>query len=548
MSPGGKRQLDARGRAGEAAESWLRAGRRALTLGCWALLVIAAPGAAENDDPQEPGQLPGSEDLLLKTYVTGLITGNSADGVIAEVERWLEERPEIRFIVFELDTPGGEIEASQKLANFIFNDLKQVTTIAFVPPGRYAFSGGTLIALAARELIMGPNTQIGAAAPVVLEGDVPKEVGEKIQAPVRAFFRTYAQDRGYPTILTDAMVSKEHDDILEVRFRDPEETLFLYRDDYENLNPEDRLRRVGDPKVILRKGQLLTINEKEALEYGFTEHIANDITEIREAMKLPIADENVIDARMGRLKSRFPPGQAIVDFLNKPVPRFILLLCGCLGLLIELKSFGVMVPGLVGLTCFVVFFVTSMLPVTGTVEGSASLAEVLLFVLGVGLLAVEVFLLPGMAVFAITGTALCAVSLVLAMVPPASTGMGPQTTVEDAIGILAFGFGSGTICFLVLLRFLPHNPLFARQGLVSQSTISGVSTADSVLAAQTAALELVGATGTALTMLRPAGKMETEEGRVLDVVTDGEFIEQGTRVRVQECREGRIRVVRTGEE
>jgi membrane-bound serine protease (ClpP class) len=534
--------------AGEAAASRRRAGRRALALACWALLLIGIPGAAERQDPPEPGDLPGSDDLLLKTYVTGLITSAVVDGVIAEVERWLEERPEIRFIVFELDTPGGEIEASQKLANFIFSDLRQVTTIAFVPPGRYAFSGGTLVALATRELVMGSNSQIGAAAPIAVGGDGPVELGEKVQAPVRTFFRTYAEDRGYPTILTDAMVSKDHEDILKVQFRNPEETVFLYRSDYDNLNPEDRLRRVGDPQVILRKGQLLTVNEKEAKEYGFVEHIADDLTELRNDMLLPIADENVIDARMGRLKSRFPPGQAIVDFLNKPVPRFILLLCGCLGLLIELKSFGILVPGLVGMTCFIVFFVTSMLPVTGSVEGSASLAEVLLFVLGVGLLAVEVFLLPGMAVFAITGTALCAVSLVLAMVPPGGTGMGPQTTVEDAIGILAFGFGAGTLCFLVLLRFLPHNPLFARQGLVSQSTISGVSTADSVLTAQAKALELVGTRGTALTMLRPAGKMETEEGRVLDVVTDGEFIEQGTRVRVQECREGRIRVVRAGEE
>jgi membrane-bound serine protease (ClpP class) len=117
-------------------------------------------------------------------------------------------------------------------------------------------------------------------------------------------------------------------------------------------------------------------------------------------------------------------------------------------------------------------------------------------------------------------------------------------TVEQAIGILAVGFGAGAACFLAILRFLPKNPIFAKRGLVTESAIVGVPTADTAQAADKAAARLVGKTGRALSMLRPAGKMEADDGTLLDVVAEGELIEAGTRVKVLECRDGRIVVVR----
>jgi membrane-bound serine protease (ClpP class) len=331
-----------------------------------------------------------------------------------------------------------------------------------------------------------------------------------------------------------------------VRFTNPEETKFLYESEVNTLAPEESLRQESQ-EIVLRSGQLLVISETQALEYGFIEHVANDLTELRNRLLLFVADENVIDARVGRLKSRFPAGQAVVNFFNEPLPRFLLLLIGCLGILIELKTFGLLIPALVALTSFLIFFVTSMLPVSGSLEGTANVAELLLFLLGLALVAIEFFLLPGMAVFAVSGAALCAVSLVLAMVPASTSGVSDATTVEDAIEILAFGFGAGTLCFLALIRFLPHNPIFARRGLVSQSSIVGVPTADSALAAQDTAAKLVGKLGRALSTLRPAGKVETDEGELLDVVAEGEFIEKGTRVKVRECHDGKILVVQVDE-
>lgn len=505
-------------------------------------LAASALGGARAAD--EPSPDPRNEPTLLVTYVEGLILPATVDALIADVRTWISKQPRIEFVVFVLDTPGGELQSAERLSTFIFNELKGIRTIAFIPPGRYAYSGGALVAVACREIVMGNDSRMGASTPGTLEGSEFKAADEKMQSVVRSDYRTYATDRGYPTILTDAMVSKDHDDILRVRFTQPDETRFLLRSDYDNLPPELSLRKAGEPQVILRRGEILTMNEKEAREYGFVKHIANDLTELRTALRLPIGDQNVIDTRSGRLRARFPLGQSLVDFFNQPFPRLLLLLLGCLGVLIELKTFGLLFPGATAVACFAIFFITSSLPVSGSLSGTASIPELLLFLVGAGLVALEFLLLPGMAVFAIGGTALCVTSLVLAMVPPGSGGLPEQMTVEDAIATLVYGFGAGSLCFVAVLRFLPHNPLFARKGLVTQTAIVGVPTADSVLAAQATARGLVGKTGKALSALRPAGKMETDDGDLLDVVAEGEFIERGTRVKVRECIDGQIVVDR----
>jgi membrane-bound serine protease (ClpP class) len=511
------------------------------------LLLLAAP-LLRAEDPLEEGRKAEGEAKLLLVRVEGVIDDGVVDSIEREVRSWLAEEPRIGFIVFQLDTPGGFGEASHRLSHFIFHDLKGYRTIAFIPPGKQALSAGALIAVSAKEIVMGANSHMGAAEPLIAKPGFEgfEAAGEKAQSVIRGWFKGYAIDRGYPTTLTDAMVTKDHEDIYKARFArgnaDEEDVRFLTRGDLDNLTPADRLARRGEPQLILRKGLLLVMNDREAREYRFVKHLADDLTELRAEVGIPVSNENVIDAARGALKSHYPQGQALVDFFNRPVPRFLLLLCGSLAFLLEVKMLGTFIPGTFAVLCFVVFFATSLLPVSGSIEATATFFDVVLFALGVGLLAVEFFLLPGLAIFALAGLALCAVSLVTAMIPqePGTSGFG----VEDAVTVLALGFGAGTCCFLFLLRFLPTNPAFARKGLVSQSSIVGVPTADSALQAQTEALAILGKTGRALTSLHPAGKVETEDGRLLDVVAEGEFIEQGTPVKVIQCEGGRIVVER----
>ena len=479
------------------------------------------------------------EAKLILVKIAGPIDAALVDTRIPRLRDRLQEYPDTGFIVFEIDSTGGDLDAAHRLSEYIFNDLKRYTTLAWIRPNKHAQGEAALIAVAAGKIAMGKDSRLGAD----LSRSRSKEEAEKL----RDWLRTYARARGYPTALTDAMVSKKEEDIFLVRFAQrsgkEEKAEFLTRRDLENLNLERKARRRGQERRVVPAGKLLLMSDAEAREYAMAAYAADDEATLKLEIRSFAGPEDTIDLDIGVRKPLSAGTQRTVNFLNYPAVRFFLLLVGCLGILIELKAFGTMVAGTVGLSSFAVFFIASAL------GGTASTWEILLFVLGIALIAVEFFLLPGIAIFAISGATVCAISLVLAMVPPSSS-LGNQTmsdAIQDAIATLAFSFGAGAVCFLYLLRYLPHNPVFARKGLVTNAAIVGVPTADSALAAQATQKELLGKKGTAGTTLRPAGRVEMDDGRLLDVVAGGEFIEAGTRVKVVKCEAG-INVVARLEE
>ncbi|MBN1442314.1 MAG: hypothetical protein JXA90_06370, partial [Planctomycetes bacterium] len=220
----------------------------------------------------------------------------------------------------------------------------------------------------------------------------------------------------------------------------------------------------------------------------------------------------------------------VIDFFNHSIVRFLLILVGCLGFLLEIKMLGAFLPSLVGFGCFLTIFISSLFPVTGSAVPTGTLLDLVLFCIGIALLAVELLLLPGVAIFALGGSSLCAVSLVFAMVPPDPTALESQMNVQEAITLLIVGFGSGSIIFSALLAFLPKSTLMARRGIISRTTISAVATAESPEEAEAKRAGLVGQRGVAETVLRPAGSVLLDDGRVIDVVTEGGLIEKGTRI------------------
>lgn len=490
----------------------------------------------------------GSDAKVLYFRMEGSIDQALLKSKTVQVRQGLLVNPETTHVIFLLDSTGGEPAAAREMADFILEELKSYRTVAFIPPDKMALAEAALVALATHDIAMGKDSRLG--------GDRGRKPGGgEDEARLRDAFRRCASARGFPTLLAEAMIARATEDVIAVRFARPaggaeEHRLeFLTRRDFEALDEKKRLLRKGD-EVALKAGDLFTVSEKEAREKFQipTIKIARDLTEIQTQLGILVGPENVIDLDYGPLKAQNPQAQGIVDFLNQPFIRFLLLLCGSLGLLVELKMFGTLIPGAIGLACFAIFFVASLLPISGSPVGTASGWEVLLFVLGLGLLSLEVFLLPGMAIFALAGAALSGISLVLAMVPPQGSALESHLTMEDAIGILAFGFGAGSICFLFILRYLPHSSLFARRGLVSNSAILGVPTADSALAAQAIQASIIGKVGIAVTALRPSGKVEIEDGRLLDVVAEGDFVEKGTRMKVLRCDGGTTVVQRVESE
>jgi membrane-bound serine protease (ClpP class) len=196
----------------------------------------------------------------------------------------------------------------------------------------------------------------------------------------------------------------------------------------------------------------------------------------------------------------------------------------------------------VSITCFCLLIGGGLFPASGVPEPTTTWFEIVLFLVGIGLISIEILLVPGVAVFAILGSILCFGSLVMAVVPSTSLPGGEQLEFRDAILLITAGVGSSMIAFFAVLRFLPDK---LTGGMVTTTAIRGVPDADSAEESRQKNARLMGKSGICITPLRPAGTIEIEGGESLDVIAVGEFINKGEKVTIEECSSTRIVVSRT---
>jgi len=207
--------------------------------------------------------------------------------------------------------------------------------------------------------------------------------------------------------------------------------------------------------------------------------------------------------------------EALVRFLTHPLVSPLLLSVGALGLVFELKAGAFGLGGLVSVLALALFFGASYL------QGLAGWQEALLLVVGLVALAIEILVLPGFGVAGVIGLVCLTVSVVLAL-----TGTAPSPTdLAQALAILA---ASAVISAAVIYTWIRHLPTSNRfGGLLLKGAghrVDGFVTAPS-------RPELVGRSGIALTDLRPSGTAGFGEER-LDVVTEGEYLAEGTTIEV----------------
>jgi membrane-bound serine protease (ClpP class) len=325
-----------------------------------------------------------------------------------------------------------------------------------------------MIALAAGEIHMRPGSVIGAATPV---GGTGETAPEKIVSAMRSTMRALAEARGLDPRVAEAMV----DEAIDI--------------------PE-----------LVDKGVLLTLTSGEARKVGYAKAEVADEAELLRAIGLPGARVVTVDPNWA---------EQVVRFLTNPLVSPLLLSLGMLGLVFEIKSGAFGLGGVLSLASLGLFFGSSF------VLGLAGWEEVLLLGLGLIALGVEVFVLPGFGVAGFLGIGAIAAAMVLALI-----GAAPTTgDVTQALAILA---ASLLITAAVVYAWLRHIPssnrfggLFLKQGMPqAEGYISAAMRAD-----------LMGKDGVALTDLRPAGTA-TIAGERVDVVTEGEYLNQGSAVRV----------------
>jgi membrane-bound serine protease (ClpP class) len=275
---------------------------------------------------------------------------------------------------------------------------------------------------------------------------------------------------------------------------------------------------VGD-QVINPKGALLTLSAQEAVKIVggkplFASGIAKDVDDVCQQAVLSDRTITVFN----------PSGfELLAQWITMLAP--LLLLGGIIGAYIEFKSPGFGVPGILSALCFLLFF-------TGHyIAGLTGLEVVAVFVLGVLLVLLEVLFFPGVVAVAALGTALMVGAVFFAMVD-----FYPAQPLDFSFEILArpmLNFSVAIIaavfCMAILARYLPDLPVFRRLFLDARSA-AGPSI-PSVGVSEKLPGFSVGDAGTALSVLRPSGKAQFGE-TLLDVVTQGQFVEEGSAVRI----------------
>ncbi|HSN98668.1 MAG TPA: NfeD family protein [Candidatus Nanopelagicales bacterium] len=411
------------------------------------------------------------------------IEGEIDRGLAPYVARVIQqaERAGAAAVALEIDTFGGRVDSAVAIRDALLG--AQIPTVAYVNPR--AISAGALIALSARDVVMAEGATIGAAAPVVAGPGGAEPAGEKATSYVRKEFRATAELRGRPPELAEAMVDAD----------------------------------VAVPGVV-EKGKLLTLTTSEALALGIADRQAGSLEEA-------LAGAGIRGAEIVRAEPNWAEG--LVRFLTNPAVSSLLMALGTLGLLIELRSPGFGVPGIVGILSLGLFFWAHWL------TRLVGWEEVALIGVGAVLIALEAFVIPGFGVAGVLGTVAVLAGLSLSLVGAGVTFNG----VAMAIGQVAFALLVALLGAVGFLRLLPKLPFGRRLvlagGLGAEVPVQGVLPSVEEVT--------IGDQGVAATPLRPAG-IATFAGARVDVVSSGDYVAAGEAVEVIHVDGGRVVVRR----
>jgi membrane-bound serine protease (ClpP class) len=396
-----------------------------------------------------------------------------------------------RLIVLELDTPGG---LAFDTRDFITDELAKIEVPVISWVQRQALSAGALICFATERIYMAPGTTIGSAAIVNGTGaPIEDHMRAKLESAFEASMRAVARDKGHRADVLRAMM----------------------------IIDEDNERTFGT--VTVRKGDLLNLNATEAVQEVdgkplLAAGLASTLDEVLEI-------EGVTGVEVIRPE---PTGfEAIAWWIAALSPVLIAIGVGCAWL--ELKSPGFGVFGFTALGVFAIFFFGNS--VAGNLAGYELMA---VFLLGIVLVILELFVLPG-GIAGILGGLLVLGSLWFAMADRGDFEQAREagevwSSLDDLLIWPALKLGLGmlgaTVALYFVGRYLPSIPLF-RSLIAREALASGPATAGE------ADRSLVGATGVALTDLRPTGTILVAD-RKHDAISRHGLIPKGETVRVLE--------------
>ncbi|MEN2282527.1 NfeD family protein [Algoriphagus sp. SE2] len=376
------------------------------------------------------------------------------------------ENEEADLIIIEMDTYGGAVNDADDIRTMILESKIPV----YVYIDKDAASAGALISIACDKIFMAPGGSIGAAT--VVNGVDGAAAPDKYQSYMRSMMRSTAEAKGRDPKIAEAMV----DEKIEI-------------------------------EGITEAGSVITFSVSEAEKYGFSDGVYNSFEDLIQGQGL--SDSEVMAYETDLVE------QIIGFFLNPAVSGFlILIIIG--GIYFELQTPGVGFPLLASIIAVVLYFTPYYL------NGLAENWEIIVFVIGIILLALELFVIPGFGIFGVLGITCILAGLVLGMLPnqnfdfefvPAADLFAALLTV-----ILAAIASVGIVFWLT--------PKINEWKAFSAITLAGTQQKQDGYTSTFYSNDLLGQVGKVHSRLRPSGRVEIE-GEIYDASSRGEFLEKG---------------------
>jgi len=456
---------------------------------------------------------PGTAEQVSLIEIRGEIEPVLESFLKRQIDRAVERGS--KTIIFEIDSPGGFLWESRDMAMTIADlEERDIRTIAYIPD--MALSGAAIIALGCDEIYMKPTAKIGDAGPIeIREGGQFERADEKVLSFLLEVMEELAERKGRPKAVAMAMADKEMA-VFEVTHKNRGTVWYMTEDELHEAGDEwIKGRQVPESRDSL----LLTLDGKRANQLKIAEPPVEDFSELKERVGIPL---DVTPMKIGRTWI-----DSLVFLLNHGFVTGLLFFIGIICIYLELH-FMTGLLGIVSAVCFALFFWSKVL------GGTAGWLEVVLFMLGIGCLAMEIFVIPGFGVFGVSGGLLIFAALIMAsqtfgnLEPSRDFDQATETLKTLSASIVAV-----VVIAMLLSRFLPRIPLFNEMFLTPPGMHeAGVSDAPRLKHSLThPGAELIGERGRTVTVLRPAGKAQVEN-RLLDVVSDGPFIDEGSEIEV----------------
>ena len=380
------------------------------------------------------------------------------------------EQTKADIVIIEMDTYGGILTDAKEVVDKIMDFKKPV----WVYINSDAASAGALISIACDSIYMSAGASIGAATVVNGTGE---KAPDKYQSYMRGIMRSTAEENGRDPRIAEGMV--------------------------------DESFAIDSIKL---EGQIITFSTSEAIKYGFCEAKVESIEEI-------LKRNNITEYEIDQFELS-AADKVIAVFLN-PFISGILILIIIGGIYFELQTPGVGFPIVAAVVALVLYLVPYYL------NGLADNWEIIALFIGLALIGVEIFVLPGFGVAGIAGITLTVGSLILIMVNNDAFDFEfvPANDILLAVSAAFGGLLGGIALLFVAGGRLSDSKFFKRVALTETLDREQGYTSSFVKEPMT------GKRGIAHTVLRPGGKIIID-GQLYDAYTRGEYIEKGQEVEV----------------